>query len=296
MKFIFITLFPEQIMEAAEHSIIGRARKSGLIDVSCINPRDFTHDNHRTVDDTPFGGGAGMVLKPEPMVAAIRLAKEQLPDARVIAMCPGGRTLNQGVVEEYAHCGQDFIFVCGHYEGFDERIFHWVDEKLSIGDYVLTGGEMPALIVMDAISRFIPGVLGKLESAVEDSFSTGLLEYPQYTRPVVFEGLEVPEVLRSGNHALINAWRLKESLKATYDLRRDLLTDEQLALIEKPLPRKMKKSERKFYDELRAEIADMLAQKEKLANELAAMQNKIADTHQEIATEEESTLSEADIE
>ncbi len=242
-------------MESAEHSIIGRARKSGLIEVSCINPRDFTHDNHRTVDDTPFGGGAGMVLKPEPMVAAIRLAKEQLPNARVIAMCPGGRTLKQNVVEEYAHCGQDFIFVCGHYEGFDERIFHWVDEKLSIGDYVLTGGEMPALIVMDAISRFIPGVLGKLVSAEEDSFSTGLLEYPQYTRPVDFEGLEVPEVLRSGNHALINAWRLKESLKATYALRPDLLTEEQLALIEEPLPRKMKKSERKFYEELRSEIA-----------------------------------------
>ena len=122
MKFLFVTLFPEQIEEAASHSIIARAKAKGLVEVSCINPRDFTHDNHRTVDDTPFGGGAGMVLKPEPMVAAIRLAKEQLPNARVIAMCPGGRTLKQSIVEEYAHCGQDFIFVCGHYEGFDERI------------------------------------------------------------------------------------------------------------------------------------------------------------------------------
>ena len=194
MKFLFVTLFPEQIEQAASHSILQRAASKGLIEVSCINPRDFTHDVHRTVDDSPFGGGAGMVLKPEPMVAAIRKAKEQLPNARVIAMCPGGRTLKQSIVEEYAHSGQDFIFVCGHYEGFDERIFHWVDEKLSIGDYVLTGGEMPAIIVMDAISRFIPGVLGKIESAEEDSFSTGLLEYPQYTRPVNFEGLEVPEV------------------------------------------------------------------------------------------------------
>ena len=255
MKFLFITLFPEQIEQAAGHSIIQRAVNKGLVEISCINPREFTHDVHRTVDDTPFGGGAGMVLKPEPMVAAIREAKEQLPNARVIAMCPGGRTLKQSIVEEYAHCGQDFIFVCGHYEGFDERIFHWVDEKLSIGDYVLTGGEMPALIVMDAIARFIPGVLGKLVSAEEDSFSTGLLEYPQYTRPVNFEGLEVPEVLRGGNHALIAAWRLQESLEATYFLRPDLLTEEQLRFIEKPLPYKMKKSQRKFWEELRGKIA-----------------------------------------
>ena len=255
MKFLFITLFPEQIEQAASHSILKRAAAKGLIEVSCINPRDFTYDNHRTVDDTPFGGGAGMVLKPEPMVAAIRKAKEQLPNARVIAMCPGGRTLKQNIVEEYAHSGQDFIFVCGHYEGFDERIFHWVDEKLSIGDYVLTGGEMPALIVMDAVARFIPGVLGKLVSAEEDSFSTGLLEYPQYTRPVDFEGHVVPDVLRSGNHALINSWRLKESLKATYFIRPDLLSAEQMQYIEGRLPFKMKKSERRFYEELRADIA-----------------------------------------
>lgn len=255
MKFLFITLFPEQIEQAASHSILKRAAANGLIEVSCINPRDFTYDNHRTVDDTPFGGGAGMVLKPEPMVAAIRNAKEQLPNARVIAMCPGGRTLKQNIVEEYAHSGQDFIFVCGHYEGFDERIFHWVDEKLSIGDYVLTGGEMPALIVMDAIARFIPGVLGKLVSAEDDSFSTGLLEYPQYTRPVDFEGRVVPDVLRSGNHALINSWRLKESLKATYFIRPDLLSAEQMQYIEGRLPFKMKNSERRFYEELRADIA-----------------------------------------
>ena len=143
-----------------------------------------------------------------------------------------------------------------------ERIFHWVDEKLSIGDYVLTGGEMPAIIVMDAISRFIPGVLGKIESAEEDSFSTGLLEYPQYTRPVNFEGMEVPEVLRSGNHALINSWRLKQSLKATLALRPDLLSAEQKELLTGRLPYKMKKSERRFYEELRAEIA---AEQEKRA-------------------------------
>lgn len=262
MKFLFITLFPEQIEQAASHSILQRAVNSGLIEVSCINPRDFTYDNHRTVDDAPFGGGAGMVLKPEPMVAAIRKAKEKLPYARVIAMCPGGRTLKQDIVEEYAHSGQDFIFVCGHYEGFDERIFNWVDEKLSIGDYVLTGGEMPAIIVMDAIARFIPGVLGKIESAEEDSFSTGLLEYPQYTRPVIFEGLEVPEVLRSGNHALIKNWRFKQSLKATYFTRPDLLTTEQMQLLTGQLPKNMKKSERKFYEELRQEILQETAERD----------------------------------
>lgn len=129
MRFLFITLFPEQIEQAAGHSIIKRAVDAGLVEVSCINPRDFATDRHRTVDDTPFGGGAGMVLKPEPMVAAIRMAKQQLPAARVIAMCPGGRTLKQDIVEEYARSGQDLILVCGHYEGFDERIFNWVDEK-----------------------------------------------------------------------------------------------------------------------------------------------------------------------
>lgn len=259
MKFCFVTLFPEQIQQAASHSILHRAAKAGLIEVSCINPRDFTHDKHRTVDDTPFGGGAGMVLKPEPMVAAIRLAKEQLPNARVIAMCPGGRTLKQSIVEEYATCGQDFIFVCGHYEGFDERIFNWVDEKLSIGDYVLTGGEMPAIIVMDAISRFIPGVLGKFASAEEDSFSNGLLEYPQYTKPAEFEGMVVPEVLRNGNHALIAEWRYQKSLVATYLQRPELLTEEQLALLTGPLPRKLNKTKQRFYRNLRAMLMEVQA-------------------------------------
>ena len=215
MKFLFVTLFPEL--------------SAGLLSVSCINPRDFTHDKHRTVDDSPFGGGAGMVLKPEPFVAAIRKAKEELPDARVIALCPGGRTLKQSIVEDYAHAGQDLIFVCGHYEGFDERIFNWVDEKLSVGDYVVTGGELPALMVLDAVARFIPGVLGKMASAEEDSFSTGLLEYPQYTR--------------GGNHALIARWRRKQSLKATYLHRPDLL------------PEKFDKADAKLMAEIKAELA-----------------------------------------
>ncbi|MCQ2380784.1 MAG: tRNA (guanosine(37)-N1)-methyltransferase TrmD [Acidaminococcaceae bacterium] len=256
MKFLFITIFPEQIEQAADHSILKRAKDAGLIEISCINPRDFTTDKHRSVDDTPFGGGVGMVFKPEPLVAAIRQAKKQLPDAKVIALCPGGRTLTQSIVKEFADARQNLILVCGHYEGFDERIFQWVDEKLSIGDYVVTGGELPALVVMDAISRFIPGVLGKLGSAEDDSFASGLLEYPQYTRPDVFEGLVVPEVLRNGDHAKIAAWRLKKSLIATYKLRKDLLTEEQIGLIEGIVKKKMNKTQRLFWEDLRKELND----------------------------------------
>ena len=223
MNFLFITLFPEFIEQATCFSIIKRAVEQGLLTVSCINPRDFTHDKHKTVDDTPFGGGVGMVLKVEPFAEAIKEAKRLLPNAAVVALCPGGNTLNQKIVEQFAEAGRDLIFLCGHYEGFDERIFAWVDEKISIGDYVLTGGELPALVVMDAVARYIPGVLGKEESASEESFSEGLLEYPQYTRPVVFGGMEVPEVLRGGNHALIKEWRRKEALRATYKNRPDLL-------------------------------------------------------------------------
>ena len=164
-----------------------------------------------------------MVLKVEPFAEAIKEAKRLLPNAAVVALCPGGNTLNQKIVEQFAEAGRDLIFLCGHYEGFDERIFAWVDEKISIGDYVLTGGELPALVLMDAVARYIPGVLGKEESASEESFSEGLLEYPQYTRPVVFGGMEVPEVLRGGNHALIKEWRRKEALRATYKNRPDLL-------------------------------------------------------------------------
>lgn len=228
MKFLFITLFPEFVEQATGFSILKRAIQQNLLEVSCINPRDFTVDKHRTVDDTPFGGGAGMVLKAEPFVSALKEAKSTLPNARVIALCPSGKTLNQSFVENYAHSAQDLILLCGHYEGFDERIFSWVDERVSIGDYVLTGGELPALVLMDAVARYIPGVLGKEESAFEESFSDGLLEYPQYTRPISFDGMEVPQVLRSGNHALIKEWRRKESLRATYKFRPDLLSKAKL--------------------------------------------------------------------
>ena len=226
MKFIFVTLFPEQIEAAAGHSMLKRAMDTGILQMECVNPRDFSLDRHHSVDDAPFGGGVGMVLKPEPVVEAIRVAKAKAPGAPVIAMSPGGCTFKQSLAEEWAKNEMGLIFVCGHYEGFDERIYHWVDLKISIGDFVLTGGEMPALMIMDAVSRFVPGVLGKLASAEEDSFSSGLLEYPQYTRPVEFEGMEVPEVLRSGNHKLIARWRRKQALKATYLLRPDMLPEE----------------------------------------------------------------------
>ncbi len=226
MKFIFVTLFPEQIEAAAGHSVLKRALDTGILQMECVNPRDFSLDRHHSVDDAPFGGGVGMVLKPEPVVEAIRVARAKAPGAPVIAMSPGGCTFKQSLAEEWAKNETGLIFVCGHYEGFDERIYHWVDLKISIGDFVLTGGELPALMIMDAVSRFVPGVLGKLASAEEDSFSCGLLEFPQYTRPVVFEGMEVPEVLRSGNHKLIARWRRKEALKATYLLRPDMLPEE----------------------------------------------------------------------
>ena len=242
MKFVFVTLFPEQIEAAAGHSMLKRAMDMGILQVECVNPRDFSLDRHHSVDDAPFGGGVGMVLKPEPVVEAIRVARAKAPGAPVIAMSPGGRTFKQSLAEEWAKNETGLVFVCGHYEGFDERIFHWVDLKISIGDFVLTGGELPALMIMDAVSRFVPGVLGKLASAEEDSFSSGLLEFPQYTRPVVFEGMEVPEVLRSGNHKLIARWRRKEALRATYLLRPDML------------PEELDKQDKKLLEEIKEEL------------------------------------------
>ena len=167
MKFVFVTLFPEQIEAAAGHSVLKRALDTGIIAMECVNPRDFSLDRHHSVDDAPFGGGVGMVLKPEPVVEAIKAAKAKAPGAPVIAMSPGGVTFRQSLAETWAKNESGLIFVCGHYEGFDERIYHWVDRKVSIGDFVLTGGELPALLIMDAVSRFVPGVLGKLASAEE---------------------------------------------------------------------------------------------------------------------------------
>lgn len=223
MKFVFITLFPELIQQAVSVSILGRAAKEGLLSVFCINPRDFALDRHRSVDDTTCGGGAGMVLRPDTYGKAIEKAKELIPQGKIIAMTPVGETLHQQRVTELAQGGQDLIFLCGHYEGFDERILQAADLRLSVGDFVLTGGELPALAVMDAVARFLPGVLGKMASAEEDSFAGALLEYPQYTRPVEWKGAAVPPVLLSGDHGAIARWRRKESLRATLRHRPDLL-------------------------------------------------------------------------
>ena len=223
MKFVFVTLFPEMIRSACEWSILGRAAREGLLSVECVDPRDYATDRHRSVDDTTCGGGAGMVLKPQTFLAALDRARELAPGALVAAMTPVGESLGQERVCDLAGSGRDLILLCGHYEGFDERILEEADLRLSIGDFVLTGGELPALCVMDAVARFIPGVLGKQVSAEEDSFHHSLLEYPQYTRPVAYRGKSVPELLLSGDHAKIGQWRRKESLRATCRYRPELL-------------------------------------------------------------------------
>lgn len=227
MKFVFVTLFPEMIRSACEWSILGRAAREGLLSVECVDPRDYATDRHRSVDDTTCGGGAGMVLKPQTFLAALDRARELASGALVAAMTPVGESLGQERVCDLAGSGRDLILLCGHYEGFDERILEEADLRLSIGDFVLTGGELPALCVMDAVARFIPGVLGKQVSAEEDSFHHSLLEYPQYTRPVAYRGKSVPELLLSGDHAKIGQWRRKESLRATCRYRPELLRSMQ---------------------------------------------------------------------
>ena len=215
------------IRSACEWSILGRAAREGLLSVECVDPRDYATDRHRSVDDTTCGGGAGMVLKPQTFLAALDRARELAPGALVAAMTPVGESLGQERVCDLAGSGRNLILLCGHYEGFDERILEEADLRLSIGDFVLTGGELPALCVMDAVARFIPGVLGKQVSAEEDSFHHSLLEYPQYTRPVAYRGKSVPELLLSGDHAKIGQWRRKESLRATCRYRPELLRSMQ---------------------------------------------------------------------
>ena len=205
---------------------MARASSSAPVKRGCLTQlRDFAFDKHRQVDDSPFGGGSGMVLKPEPMFRAVRsiLANSTAKRRRIVLLCPSGATFTQAKAKELAQ-EEQLIFLSGHYEGFDARIHvHLADEALSIGDFVLTGGELPAMVVVDAVARMIPGVLGSDESAPTDSFYDGLLEFPQYTRPSMFEGMEVPQVLLSGDHAKIRAWRRRESLRITYERRPELL-------------------------------------------------------------------------
>ena len=232
-----ISLFPEMFRAITEHGVTGRAVKSSLLQIECWNPRDFTHDKHRTVDDRPYGGGPGMLMMVQPLRDAIHAAKQAAGDgAKVIYLSPQGRKLTQAGVAELA-TNQKLILVAGRYEGIDERVIQTeVDEEWSIGDYVLSGGELPAMTLIDAVSRLVPGVLGDQASAEQDSFTDGLLDHPHYTRPELLDGLAVPEALTSGNHEVIRRWRLKQSLGRTWQRRPELinnlaLTDEQESLL-----------------------------------------------------------------
>lgn len=224
MRIEVVTLFPDMVRGALEYGIVGRALKRGLAEVGTEDPRAHTSDVHRTVDDRPFGGGPGMVLKPEPMLAAIRAAHQRLPAGSVrIGMSAQGQLLTQQLARELTAL-PGLVLVAGRYEGMDERIVTLgLDRELSIGDYVLSGGELPALVVIDALVRLLPGALGDERSSIEESFGEGLLDWPHYTRPEVFEGLEVPEVLRSGDHARIRRWRLRQAVERTAERRPDLI-------------------------------------------------------------------------
>jgi len=228
MNFTVLTLFPEMFSALLVGGMVKRSVERNCISIHANDIRDFATDRHGTVDDRPYGGGCGMVMKPEPLAGAIRHAKEQYPEAHTLLLTPQGRLFNQGVAHELAQCN-GLIMICGRYEGVDERICEdLIDEELSVGDYVLTGGELAAMVVIDAVSRLIPGVLGNTESAAEDSFSEGLLEYPQYTRPSSFEGVAVPGVLLSGNHQAIGRWRREASLLRTFVKRPDLLLEHSM--------------------------------------------------------------------
>ena len=221
MKIDVLTLFPAMFVGPLDESILKRARESGRLDLTIHNLRDYAHDRHRTVDDRPFGGGPGMLLKHEPIFEAVeKLASET---TRIVLLSPSGRTFNHAIARELAEA-RALLLISGHYEGFDERVREWLaDDELSIGDYVLTNGALPAMVIIDAITRLLPGVLGDDESSQEESFSRGLLEYPQYTRPADFRGLKVPEVLLSGNHAEIARWRAEQARLRTNERRPDLL-------------------------------------------------------------------------
>ncbi len=222
-RFFVLTLFPEMIEETLSHSIMGRAQKEGYISVEAVDIRDFTMDKHRHVDDYPYGGGAGLVMQGQPIYDAYRSLLPRAEGARVVFMTPQGRPFTQRVAEELAQ-EEKLVFLCGHYEGVDERVIEEiVTDEISLGDFVLTGGELAAITIIDSVSRLVPGVLGKEESFAEESFSDGLLEYPQYTRPPVFLGREVPEVLLSGHHGRVARWRREQALIRTAQKRPDLL-------------------------------------------------------------------------
>jgi tRNA (guanine37-N1)-methyltransferase len=244
MRFEVITIFPEVFESVFSYSIIKRAVEKKILEVNVYNLRDFTHTKHKIVDDRPFGGGAGMVFKPEPIFSAVEFIKNKIgEETKVILLSPQGKLFTQSKAKELAE-EKNLILICGHYEGIDERVVKYlVNEEISIGDYILTGGEIPAMVVIDAVSRLLPKVLGKEDSLKEESFAKGILEYPQYTRPAKFRNFAVPSLLLSGNHKMIEKWRTKESLKNTYLKRPDLL--KKIKLNEK---------ERKLLKEIKEEI------------------------------------------
>ncbi len=222
MKIDVLSLFPN-MFTALQESMIGKALENNIVDLQITDFRDYSHDKHHHVDDTPYGGGAGMLLEPQPIFRAMDHINEQDPNPkRVILLDPAGHTFDQQFASELAH-EDHLVFICGHYEGYDERIRSLVTDEVSLGDYVITGGELGAMVMIDAIVRLLPGVLGNDTSAKTDSFADGLLEYPQYTRPAEYRGMRVPEVLMSGNHQLIAQWRMRESLRRTLQRRPDLL-------------------------------------------------------------------------
>ncbi len=232
MKIDVLTLFPEMFSSILATSILGRAIKENYLSVDLTNFRDYADNRHHTVDDTPFGGGAGMVLKPQPIFSAMEAIQDKVAENAdkpyVIMVTPQGSVFSQAKAQELA-TKKHLVFLCGHYEGFDERIAQQlVDEELSIGDYVLTGGELPTLVMIDAIARFIPGVLGNQESAMHDSFTAGLLEGPQYTKPQEFRGMRVPDILLSGHHRQIAKWRREQALLRTFERRPELLQEASL--------------------------------------------------------------------
>ena len=224
MRIDILTLFPEMFDGVLSASMLGRAQASGLIDIRVHNIRDYTDNKHRKADDYPFGGGAGLIMMAQPIFDCMDAVLEG-GKAKRILLTPRGRTLNQKIAKELSQ-EERIVLLCGHYEGVDERVMSIIDDEISIGDYVLTGGELPAMVLVDCVSRLIPGVLGSEESAADESFSEDLLEYPQYTRPANFRGMEVPEILLNGHHAKIQAWRLEQSRLKTALNRPDLLTEE----------------------------------------------------------------------
>ncbi|MFR4986310.1 MAG: tRNA (guanosine(37)-N1)-methyltransferase TrmD [Lachnospirales bacterium] len=224
MNYYVLTLFPEMIYNGLNHSIIKKAIENNIININCINIRDFSNNKHNQVDDYPYGGGAGMVIKPEPVYNSYLSIKDKVKKGtRVLYMTPQGKTFNQKMAQDLSK-EEDLIILCGHYEGIDERVIEEiVTDEISMGDFILTGGELPAMILIDSISRLVPSVLGKEESFLDESFSDNLLEYPNYTRPFIFNDKKVPEILLSGNHKKIEEWKKQQSLIRTYEKRPDLL-------------------------------------------------------------------------